>query len=592
MASDLARHGADVMRSCPSHRFSFNCIAASWLSSCLFLCAADKKNNGDELFTNSAIRHLRIEISNEGMQTLRKYSFRSRNENERTNVPATVREGGFVWTNVALHLKGAYGSFQPVDRKPALTLNFDKWADGQKFHGLQKISLNNSLQDPSYVSEKICREIYSAAGVPAPRADYATVELNGRFLGLFVLTEGWNKQFLKRYFDNTKGNFYDLGGGHDVNKPLPAAFGENPTDHAMLKAVAAAANEPDHAKRLARLRATVDIDRFISLTVLDCLMWNWDGYAMNRNNYRMFHDLDSDRLVFFPHGVDQMFWKANGPMMTGRSGLVAKALLETAEGRRLYLERLGQIRASVFDVKAITNEITRVTARLQPALAKNGVAAVAQQQSAAMVLRQRVVARTRDIDEQLAGVKSLVRLKLDETMPLTNWVPRQQFGRVILDKTPDAPPAVHVKVSNETSFGAWTSTVWLEEGRYRVEGRIKTRGVHGGVRNEAAGAGFRVSSERKETRGASWGWFPYSSSQDRQLGGLIPAMTNTVEARLTGDTDWTAITHEFELRQPIADLQIQCVLQAATGEAWFDLSSLKIRRTSLTVSKSTGVRGE
>ena len=131
------------------------------------------------------------------MGELRKTVARHRSQTERPSVRATVREGELVWTNVSLHLKGAAGSFRSVDDKPALTLNFDKFPDGQRFHGLQKISLNNSVQDASYVHEKICRDLFRAAGMPVPRTDYATVELNGRRLGLFVLVEGWNKQFLR-----------------------------------------------------------------------------------------------------------------------------------------------------------------------------------------------------------------------------------------------------------------------------------------------------------------------------------------------------------------------------------------------------------
>src|SRR5829696_4940217 len=175
----------------------FACLlgSATGVRSANYRPAASRGHAGDELFTNNTgVRHLQIEIPADGIDTLRKFSFRARQENQRTNVPAVIREGNLVWTNVAVHIKGAAGSFETIDRKPALTLNFDKWVDGQAFHGLQKISLNNSVQDASYLSEKICREIYVAAGVPVPRADYATVELNGRHLGLFVLTEGWNKQ--------------------------------------------------------------------------------------------------------------------------------------------------------------------------------------------------------------------------------------------------------------------------------------------------------------------------------------------------------------------------------------------------------------
>src|SRR5258706_9194289 len=79
----------------------------------LRLSAAGKQDVSDELFTNAAIRHVRIEISNEGMDTLRRYTWQNRGKLPRTSVPAILREWQIVWTNVAVHLKGAYVSFRP-----------------------------------------------------------------------------------------------------------------------------------------------------------------------------------------------------------------------------------------------------------------------------------------------------------------------------------------------------------------------------------------------------------------------------------------------------------------------------------------------
>jgi len=543
-----------------------------------------KADPSEELFTNTFVRHVRIEMGDDEMNILRKPVPRSRTAGPRPSVLATVREGALVWTNVSVHLKGSLGSFRPVDDRPALTLNFDKHVKEQRFHGLEKISLNNSVQDASYLHEKISRELYAAAGVPVPRTDYATVELNGRPLGLYVLAEGWNKQFFKRHFANDRGNFYD--GAHDVHQPKPAEFGNDPTNHAALNAVKAVLNELDYAKRVERLRATVDLDRFLSLHALDVLMWNWDGYGLNRNNYRMFHDLGADRIVFIPHGVDQMFRKANGPIVTGRSGLVAKSLLETPPGRELYLQRFRELRAEVIDVPAITRRITELTTRLQPVLLKRGLGAAAQQQAAAQQFAGLVQARARDVDAQLASVQQFTPMELSSAVPLTNWMKFSELGEVSFATTTNAPPALRVSVRDTPSLGAWTTTLWLEEGRYRIEGRVKTLGVESDGRADA-GAGFRIWSTRKETRGASWSWFPYASGRDPRMGGMIPALTNAPQQRLSGERDWQLVTHEFELRQPLADVQIQCALQASSGAAWFDLSSLKIRRTALTVRSST-----
>src|ERR1051325_9040335 len=182
----------------------------------------------DSLFTNDVVLHLQIEIPAQSMAVLAQYEWsRQGKPEERTSVGATVKEGTATFTNVAVHLKGAAGSFRPIDDKPGFTLNFDKFAKGQRFHGLEKLSLNNCVQDPSYISDKLCRELFARAGVPVPRANYATVTLNGRPLGLYLLTEGWNKQFLKRHFQNTKGNLYDCGFARDITGHLFVNSGEN-----------------------------------------------------------------------------------------------------------------------------------------------------------------------------------------------------------------------------------------------------------------------------------------------------------------------------------------------------------------------------
>ena len=40
---------------------------------------------------------------------------------------------------------------------------------------------------------------------------------------------------------------------------------------------------------------------------LDVMTWNWDGYAMKPNNYRLYHNRDTDQFQLILHGMDQMF---------------------------------------------------------------------------------------------------------------------------------------------------------------------------------------------------------------------------------------------------------------------------------------------
>lgn len=536
---------------------------------------------GDDLFTNTAIRRLSIEISSEGLAVLRQYRWRrDGQDDERKDVPCIVREGNQTWTNVAIHLKGAAGSFRPVDSKPALTLNFDKFADGQRFHGLQKISLNNSVQDASYLNEKLTREIYVRAGIPVPRADYAVVELNGRALGLYVLVEGWNKQFLRRYFENVQGNLYDGAFGRDISRELPVNSGRNPEDQSALKTLQTACFLPDLTARFQRLGELVEMERFLKLIALDAMMWNWDGYSMNRNNFRLFHDLTTGRFVFMPHGLDQMFWKTDGPIVTGTKGIAAYAVLETPEGRGRCLETVRALRGSVFDLVAITNRLNAIAARIRPAVAEMGFGNAVRHSAEVKILRDRIAERIASIDEQLEGARGLLQFENETSaISLTGWRPQtdpdSEAGAPTLTQTTN-PPALHLHANATGQVGAWSTTVWLDEGTYQVSARIKTRVKKTDSENRPVGAGLRVRSTRKQTEGSNWDWFPYRESRNPQQRGVLPALKTS--RRLSGTNDWTEITYDFDLRQPLADLEIHCELRSSEGEAWFDTNSLKIRR--------------
>ena len=533
----------------------------------------------DDLFTNAAIRHLRIEISGEGMAKLRAYRWTKGEPPEaRPTVRCMVREETNLYENVGVHLKGGYGSFRSVDSKPGLTLAFDKFMKKQRFHGLGKISLNNEVQDPSYIADKLCRELYQKAGVPVPRADYATVEINGRQLGLYVLTEGWDKHFLRRHFTNVDGNLYDPVVGSDINQPAHVSSGEDRDDHSALRAVVAATTETTTAARLDRLEKLVDLDRFYSLMALDVMLWNWDGYALGKNNYRVFHDRDRQRVVFMPHGMDQMFWRSDGPIATGRNGCVARALTSTAEGRRRYLDRYTQIRTNVFDLATVTNRLEELCARIQPAVRERGLPRIVMglaHDHAVSQLRNRIVQRARNIDQQLAGIKHLTARTLNEPVRLDGWKPRVESGRCVLDQNTSAG-ALHL-TTDQGGSALWFVTVWLEQGRYRLEGRVKTKGVSADLDHPLAGAGLRVWTNRKPTAGLEWNWFPYSRSRDKLRQGELVA-PKCVPRRFIGSRNWFDTTYEIELREPMADLEIRCELRGDAGEAWFDLQSLRLTR--------------
>jgi spore coat protein CotH len=96
---------------------------------------------GANFFSHSSIHKFKISLTAESLASLRK--------EPRRYVTGQVTVDGTAYADVAIHLKGEAGRFRGVEAKPSLTLNFHREHPGQNLDGLQKIHLNNSVQDPS-----------------------------------------------------------------------------------------------------------------------------------------------------------------------------------------------------------------------------------------------------------------------------------------------------------------------------------------------------------------------------------------------------------------------------------------------------------
>jgi hypothetical protein len=430
------------------------------------------------------------------------------------------------------------------------------------------------VQDPTRLSEKLCRELYTRAGVPVPRAGHATVDLNGRALGVYVLLEGWNRQFIERHFRDPTGPLYEGPFLTDIDKPMDVAYGRTNGNRLTIPRLLSAAQEPDPAKRLSRLETVLDMDRFTRMLAVDMLAWNGDGYGLHANNYRIYHDRVQSRFVFMPHGIDQMLTIPDGPILAGGDGLVARAVLSLPEGRKRVLDRIREFRNSFFRLQPITTRAWEIDKPVGAALAREAgitnAAAPPDHVQAINAWLQNMAARLASIDQQLAGITNLLVLRAGQSVVLAGWTNR------IIAGAPLFPPATNADSFSVRvpagSAGAWVTPLWLEEGRYRLTGRVRV--LPAAATNQVV-AGLRVRSERKRTLGLDWGWDSRRRA-DYRPGGETGNLVYQPLAPSAG-TNWTDLACEIDLRQPAADLEIFCEV-SGFGEAWFERASLKLTR--------------
>ncbi len=283
---------------------------------------------------------------------------------------ATVTIDGETHTKVGVRKKGFLGS--QSDTKPSLKLRYDKYVDGQSLGGvMERMTLNNSIQDSSMVNTCLSYQVFAAAGLPSPRCNFATVTVNGRELGLYIHLEDLKKPFLARHFDSAEGNLYE----GTVSDFTPSHRGtmekktnEDENDWSDVDAVVAALQDPSDAG-LGALAELVDLDRFLSFWATEVLVGHWDGYAGDRNNYHFYREPDG-KFVFLPWGADDTFHLkddpnpfdniSNPPLSVLALSAIPNRLYNTPEWRAKYAERLKEILDTSWDEDALLASVNEM----------------------------------------------------------------------------------------------------------------------------------------------------------------------------------------------------------------------------------------
>ena len=520
------------------------CVLLFNSGSLLFAGTAQSTNSpaswpGADLFAGDSVPTIRITITPSDRDKLRAQA--------REFVPAIVEENGTVYDQVALHLKGSVGSFRPLDDKPGFTLDFSLFHPGRKFHGLRRIHLNNCVEDPAYCNEQLGSEVFRSAGIPAPRATRALVMLNGRRLGLYVLQEGFTEDFLSCYFNKIGGNLFEPGEGHDVNQHLKRTRVDAPTQsRKLLESLSNAALEKDLSRRWSRLHDVLDVDRFIRFMALEVMLAHRDGYCLARNNFRLYQDIGSGRMVFLPQGMDQLFGVEELPWGPHMAGLVARAILEIAAGKQQYSDQFRTLFASVFSPGYLTNRVAQIIEPLKQTLSAPEFQKVTE---GAQALQQRILRRGQFLNEQLRRPEPEPIQFKDGVALLANWQSADPPAQGQMDKGvgPDGRICLHV-VTRSEAFASWRNKARLSPGHYQFEGKARVSSVKPLGAGAHQGAGLRIAGHLGQSEG------------------------------LLGTSGWSLLTTEFEVGQGSGEVEFICELRASSGEAWYDAASLRVRK--------------
>ncbi|MBT5708782.1 CotH kinase family protein [Verrucomicrobia bacterium] len=311
-----------------------------------------KKGKAKEIFSGDWVPTYELEITPVEWEKLK--------TSPKDYASATFKSGDTILNNIGVRLKGGIGSYRPLENgnKVGLTLKLNQFEKGQKFLGLRKIVLNNSVQDNSYLREGMGYEIFRKAGLAASRVGHANLTINGEPYGVYVQIEAVTSDFLKRWFQDGSGVLYEGSYGSDVTDFESLEIDSNPesANREHIEALADAADQAIDQGALAPLEAHLDVVAFTRFMALEVLMDHWDGYV-SANNYRLYRDTVTQKFYFIPHGADQLFRNSGGELLRSSRGHIGKAIIETPDGRELYLTQVRDLMSHVLEPGAVKERL-------------------------------------------------------------------------------------------------------------------------------------------------------------------------------------------------------------------------------------------
>lgn len=167
----------------------------------------------DRLFDTSVVHTIDIEMDDWD-------SFIETCENEEYAVCKVVIDGE-TYGNVGIRAKGNTSlttvSSMDSDRY-SFKIEFDQYDNTKSYHGLDKLSLNNLIQDNTMMKDYLTYQLMGEFGVAAPLCSYTYITVNGEDWGLYLAVEGVEDAFLERNYGTDYGELYkpdsmSFGGG-------------------------------------------------------------------------------------------------------------------------------------------------------------------------------------------------------------------------------------------------------------------------------------------------------------------------------------------------------------------------------------------
>jgi spore coat protein CotH len=240
-------------------------------------------------------------------------------------IPATLTVDGKKYPNVGVHFRGMSSFFSVAPGyKRSLNISLDFGDPKQRLYGSKTLNLLNSNDDPTFMHTVLYSHI-ARAYIPAPKANYMKVVINGESWGVYVNAQQFNKDFLQENYQTGKGARWKVkgspggGGGldyvgdkiDDYKRRYDIKSKDDEADWKALILLCKTLSTTPPDKLEAALAPMLDIDEALKFLALDCALINGDGYWVRASDYSIYRD-PKGKFHVIPHDMNETFSAAGG----------------------------------------------------------------------------------------------------------------------------------------------------------------------------------------------------------------------------------------------------------------------------------------
>ena len=211
-------------------------------------------------------------------------------------------------SNVGVRLRGNTARTHP---KKSFKIDFREFG-GEQFYRHKKINLKPNVNDPSLVRELLTMHLYRMMDVPAPRTAPAVVYFNDEYMGVYLMIEQIDDEFVDRRFGKEVGYLYKCAFGATLQDDgqvfEPALYeskmNEDTDTRAELDAFVESLNSIAKVNFAQEFGEIFGVDRYLRQLAVEAITGHWDGYSYLNNNFYLYYDEDEGRFEFIAYDTD------------------------------------------------------------------------------------------------------------------------------------------------------------------------------------------------------------------------------------------------------------------------------------------------